>query len=143
MAIDTWEYGAEVPMQKECKALGWHQDPIFCARLGLTDQAKAEEIQKMRDSGRRFPTFWGPGHDWVPDHNWGGCGTIALQEMLMQTDGTKIYLFPAWPKEWNVQFKLHAPYNTTVEGELENGKIKNLKVTPEARKSDVITMIKE
>lgn len=141
MAIDTWEFGAEVPAQKECKLLGWHQDPIYCARLGLTEQAKAEEIQKMIDSGRRFPTFWGPGHDWVPDHNWGGCGTIALQEMLMQTDGTKIYLFPAWPKDWNVQFKLHAPFNTTVEGILENGKIKEFIVTPEVRKSDIQMML--
>jgi hypothetical protein len=95
----------------------------------------------MRDSARRFPTFWGPGHDWVPDHNWGGSGMIGLQEMLMQTDGTKIYLFPAWPKEWNVQFKLHAPFNTTVEGVLENGKIKELKVTPEERRKDIQMMI--
>lgn len=142
VAIDTWEFGAEHPLQKECKQLSWHQDAIFCARLGLTEQAKAEEIQKMRDSGRRFPTFWGPGHDWVPDHNWGGSGMIGLQEMLMQTDGTKIYLFPAWPKEWDVQLKLHAPFNTTVEGILENGKIKELKVTPEVRKGDLILMIK-
>ena len=40
---------------------------------------------------------------------------IGLQEMLLQTNGEQILLFPAWPKEWNVHFKLHAPGETTVE----------------------------
>ena len=22
-------------------------------------------------SRMRFPSFWGPGFDWTPDHNWG------------------------------------------------------------------------
>ena len=39
---------------------------------------------------------------------------IGLQEMLLQTDGKNL-LFPAWPKDQDVHFKLHAPYNTTVE----------------------------
>ena len=38
----------------------------------------------------------------------GGSGMIGLQEMLLQTNGEQILLFPAWPKEWNVHFKLHA-----------------------------------
>ena len=48
---------------------------------------------------------------------------IGLQEMLMQTVDNKIYLFPAWPKEWDVSFKLHTPFNTTVEGVLKNRQI--------------------
>jgi hypothetical protein len=98
-------------------------------------------ILKLKDSGRRFPAFWGPGFDWVPDHNWGGSGMIGLQEMLMQVDGKKIYLFPAWPKTWDVHFKLHAPYNTTVEGVLKNGKLIELIVIPEKRGMDVINML--
>jgi hypothetical protein len=65
---------------------------------------------------------------------------IGLQEMLMQTDGRKIYLFPAWPKDWDVDFKVHAPYQTVVEGVLGDGKIERLKVTPENRRQDVIVM---
>jgi hypothetical protein len=34
---------------------------------------------------------------------------IGLQEMLLQTNGDSLLLFPAWPKEWDVTFKLHAP----------------------------------
>jgi hypothetical protein len=63
---------------------------------------------------------------------------IGLQEMLMQTPGDSIYILPAWPDDWDVQFKLHAPGNTTVEGEWKGGKMVSLKVTPESRKSDVI-----
>ncbi len=139
IAINTWKYGTDVPIQKN--HISWHQDAIFCARLGLTDEAAEITIKKLKNSERRFPTFWGPGHDWVPDHNWGGSGMIGLQEMLMQTVDRKIYLFPAWPKSWDVAFKLHAPYNTTVEGVLKEGKLTSLKVTPEFRKSDIEMMI--
>ena len=138
VAINTWKYGTDIPIQKN--HISWHQDAIFCARLGLTDEAAAITIKKLQDSERRYPTFWGPGHDWVPDHNWGGSGMIGLQEMLMQTDDKKIYLFPAWPKNWDVSFKLHAPYQTTVEGVLKEGKVVSLKVTPDSRRSDVELM---
>jgi hypothetical protein len=140
IAINTWKYGNDNADQKNY--VSWHQDAIFCARLGLTDEAAAITIKKLQDSERRFPTFWGPGHDWVPDHNWGGSGMIGLQEMLMQTVDKKIYLFPAWPKDWDVSYKLHAPFNTTVEGVLKNGQIVSLKVTPESRRKDVEMMIK-
>jgi hypothetical protein len=96
-------------------------------------------VAKLKDSGRRFPAFWGPGFDWAPDHNWGGSGMIGLQEMLMQTDGKKIYLLPAWPKDWDVHFKLHAPYQTTVEATVKDGKITSLKVWPKEREKDVST----
>jgi len=138
-AIDTWRYGIERPDQKHYQS--WHQDNIFCAQMGLTDEAANLSILKLGDSPRRFPTFWGPGNDWVPDHNWGGSGMIGLQEMLMQTSGKTILLFPAWPKNWNVTFKLCAPYQTTVEATLQNGKIIQLSVTPESRRPDVKVML--
>jgi len=53
----------------------------------------------------------------------------------------RILLFPAWPCEWNVHFKLHAPKNTTVEAELRDGKLKILSVVPENRKQDVLVML--
>ena len=67
---------------------------------------------------------------------------IGLQEMLLQTPGDKIVLFPAWPKEWDVNFKLYAPFNTIVEGELKNGIVESIKVFPESRAKDVIIMLK-
>ncbi|MGN7990323.1 DUF5703 domain-containing protein [Pedobacter sp. 22226] len=135
-AINTYNYDTDV--LKFRSYIGWKQYNIFAARLGLTSEAAKLTTAKLKDSGRRFPAFWGPGFDWTPDHNWGGSGMIGLQEMLMQADGKKIYLFPAWPKDWDVHFKLYAPYQTTVEGTLKNGKLIDLKVIPESRKKDVI-----
>lgn len=138
-AINTFKYDTDV--LKFRTHIGWKQDNIFAARLGLTNEAAKLTTAKLKDSGRRFPAFWGPGFDWTPDHNWGGSGMIGLQEMLMQADGKKIYLFPAWPKDWDVHFKLYAPYQTTVEGTLKNGKLIDLKVLPVSRKADVKIMI--
>ena len=123
--------------------VGWKQDNIFAACLGLTDEAKRLNKLKLANGPYRFPAFWGPGFDWTPDHNWGGSGMIGLQEMLLQTtDDGKILLFPAWPKEWNVHFKLHAQKNTTVEVELKDGKANVLNVFPENRKLDIVNMLK-
>jgi Domain of unknown function (DUF5703) len=138
-AINTFKYDTNVVKFKS--HIGWKQDNIWAARLGLTDEAWKLTSLKLQNSARRFPAFWGPGFDWVPDHNWGGSGMIGLQEMLLQTDGKKIMLFPAWPKEVDVHFKLHAPYNTTVEAEIKNGKLVTLKVLPENRKADVVVML--
>jgi hypothetical protein len=43
-----------------------------------------------------------------------------------------------WPKDWDVDFKLHAPQQTTVEVSLSNGKVVKLKVNPESREKDII-----
>jgi hypothetical protein len=137
VAIDTWKYGLDSPTQRNY--VSWHQDNIFCARLGLTDEAKALTIKKLEDSQRRFPTFWGPGHDWVPDHNWGGSGMIGLQEMILQTDGKEIRVLPSWPKEWSVDFKLHAPYNTIVKGSYEKD-VRNVELNPSSREKDIVIM---
>jgi hypothetical protein len=118
--------------------IGWRQYNIFAARLGLTKEAAALQAAKFSNGPHRFPAFWGPGFDWTPDHNWGGAAMTGLQEMLLQTDGRKIYLLPAWPDNWDAVFKLHAPYNTTIEGVVKNGRLEKLLVTPASRRQDVI-----
>jgi hypothetical protein len=139
VALNTWKY--DTLAIKFRSGFGWKQDNIFAARLGLTKEAADFTTFKLKDSGRRFPAFWGPGYDWTPDHNWGGSGMIGLQEMLLQTDGRNIFLCPAWPKTWDVHFKLHVPYQTTVEATVKGGKIIDLKVFPESRKRDVVVML--
>ena len=132
----------KAPAFRKGKVQSWHQDGIQFARMGLTQEAADYNTKKLQDSPRHFPTFWGPGHDWVPDHNWGGSGMIGLQEMLMQTFDDQILLFPAWPKEWDVDFKLHSPGNTTVECSLKGGEIVRLEVTPGSRRADIINYMK-
>jgi hypothetical protein len=139
LAVNTWNYDTTVVKFKS--HVGWRQYNIFAPRLGLTKEAAELNTSKLQNSGRRFPAFWGPGYDWTPDHNWGGSGMIGLQEMLLQTDGKKIFLFPAWPKEWDVHFKLHASYQTTVEASVKNGKVEWIKVFPETRTKDIINLL--
>jgi hypothetical protein len=136
VAIDTWRHGVDNEDQRGY--VSWHQDNIFCARLGLIDEAVELTIKKLGDSGRRFPAFWGPGHDGTPDHNWAGSGMIGLQEMMLQTFGRDIWLLPAWPRKWDVDFKLHAPFETTIEASVRGGKIVRLVVTPEERRKDIV-----
>ena len=120
----------------------WWQDDIDMACLGLAAQARQAVAGRFADSNRsfRFPAMWGPTNDEVPDMDHGGVGQIALQYMLLQPLGDKLLLFPAWPKQWNVEFKLHGPKQTVVEGVFRDGKLQQLKVTPESRAKDVVRM---
>ena len=120
IARDTWRHGVDpclgpepwTPPRPGDKPwyparqywYGWTQLAIWMARLGLTAEAKEYVAKKLDDARpgnefdvperRRLPTFWGPGFDWTPDHNWGGSGMIALQEMLLQTPGDRNPIAP-------------------------------------------------
>ena len=76
--------------------------------------------------------------DGTPDNDHGANSVNALQSMLLQSDGRKIYLLPAWPADWDVSFKMHAAFNMTVECVYRNGKIETLKVSPSSRKADIV-----
>lgn len=123
-------------------AFGWRQDDIFMTYLGLREQARSNLVQRCQnyDKNCRFPAFWGPNYDWTPDQDHGGIMMKTVQSMIMQSDpySRKIHLNPALPKDWSCEFKLHAPYNTIVEGVIRQGKVENLKVTPASRLKDVI-----
>lgn len=120
-------------------SIGWRQDDIFYAYMGMAKEAREYLTQRARskDANSRFPAFWGPNFDWVPDQDHGGILMKAAQSMLMQCDGKAIYLLPAWPKQWDADFKLRAPYRTTVQGSVRGGKIENLQVDPPQRRVDV------
>jgi hypothetical protein len=120
--------------------VGWTQDGLFAALLGLTDEAREDLIAKAGNGNPafRFPAMWGPNFDWLPDQDHGGNLMNLLQLMLLQADGDRIVLLPAWPREWDVSFKLHAPKRTTVECVYRNGKIERLEVLPGTRRADVV-----
>lgn len=54
--------------------------------------------------------------------------------------GSRIRVLPAWPKDWNISFKLHAPQGTSVECIYRNGKIEKLVVDPSERLRDVVCL---
>ncbi len=124
---------------------GWRQDDIFMAYLGLTEQVRKNIVarSKNQDKNSRFPAFWGPTYDCVPDQDHGGVLMKTFQSMILQADpySEKLYLFPAWPANWDVSFKLYAPDQTTIEGVFKKGKTEWLKVTPEHRRKDIVIML--
>jgi len=121
---------------------GWCQDSIQAACLGLGDEAARLVAARAAQINHayRFPAMWGPNFDWIPDQDHGNNILTTLQYMLLQSEGEKIYLLPAWPKTWNVDFKLHAPLKTTIEGVYRDGKIAELNVTPPDRKADIVVL---
>jgi alpha-L-fucosidase 2 len=124
---------------------GWRQDAVQAALLGLTEAAAFYTSKNFNDRTgfpATFKGFWGPNYDWVPDFDHGSVSQLALQTMLVQTVGEKILLFPAWPADrWNVTFKLHVSGQTVVEGELKDGALIHLSVTPAARRKDVVVLL--
>jgi alpha-L-fucosidase 2 len=119
---------------------GWRQDDLFMALLGLTDRARKGLVERAGrwDKDHRFPAFWGPNYDWTPDQDHGGVLMKTLQTMLLQCDGKDIRLLPAWPADWDVDFKLRAPQATFVEGQVRGGKLVNLLIEPSERTADVV-----
>ena len=132
---DTFLHGIKENARNDYRA--WIQGVVHYAHLGMTDEARDLIIKKLDDGPYRFPAFWPPLIDWAPDHNWGGMGMIGLQEMLMQTFDDRILLLPAWPKDWDVEFRLHAPNRTSVEVKVVKAQVEELKVSPESRRKDV------
>ena len=132
---------------------GWRQDDTQAAFLGLAKTAADYVAGRARNKHKpsRFPAFWGPNFDWIPDQDHGGNLLMALQAMVLQADppspkgsgvasGGKIRVLPAWPKDWDLDFKLCAPGKTTVEGKVRDGKLADVKVSPESRKKDLVVM---
>ena len=118
----------------------WTQDQIEWAYAGNAAEAALGLVKRFRSSTTavRFPITGGQNYDECPDYDHFGSGSIAFQRMLLQEANGKIFLFPAWPRIWDVNFKLHASGKTVIEATLHEGKITNLKITPESRRKDLV-----
>lgn len=122
----------------------WMPNVANVAAMAWPEEAEKRAIYKMANTEApqaRFPAFFGPGHDWIPDHNWGGSGMLGIQDMILQSDtygDGKIYLLYSWPEKWEVDFKLYTSQQTEVSGTVKDGKLINLKVNPEYRKKDIV-----
>ena len=133
-----------------------NQDSVFAANLGQVAEARHQLNIKWSskrgpdDYGQaRFPVWWGPSRE-APDEtcDYPGCNEvidesrITLQHMLLQSDnhGERLILFPSWPHEWDVTFQIRAERNTTLSGEVKDGKLVSLRVVPEGRRKDVVVL---
>lgn len=137
---------------------GWQSAPVQAAYLGLPREATRLASINFNDQfvhwndniplgtpfpnrpRPRFPAFWECKMDGTPDNDHGANSVNCLQSMLLQSDGEKIFLLPAWPEDWDVSFKLKASGNTTVECEYRNGRVVKLEVTPKSRLKDIVNM---
>ena len=63
---------------------------------------------------------------------------VGLQDMLMQVINDSVYITPAWPKDWNCQFKLRGPDKMVIKGEVKDGKVLHLEVYPAVMRNRVI-----
>jgi len=126
--------------RSEKASTGWPYDGQVAAALGLAEEARALLVAKAGNSNprHRFPAMWGPNYDWLPDQDHGSNIMLTLQSMIIRPVGRRIYVLPAWPAAWNARFKLHAPARTVVEGEVRDGRLVDLRVTPSSRRADVV-----
>ncbi|MFW6414250.1 MAG: glycosyl hydrolase family 95 catalytic domain-containing protein, partial [Verrucomicrobiota bacterium] len=145
------------PIRRMRNVCGWMQDAVHAAMLGRAEEAaqmliaalvpedqadprvKWRWLLKPQHPKIRFPGFFGPNFDWVPDQDHGCVHMLALQKMCLQTQHGKLRILPAWPKHWNVHFRLHAPDQTTVETVYRNGTLETVDVFPMERRNDVIS----
>jgi hypothetical protein len=144
---DTWDTIPEGRARLCKQDYSWMANVTNMAAMASPEKAKERAIYKMANTAApqaRFPAFFGPGHDWLPDFNWGGAGMTGIQEMLLAPEpgvSGKLHLFGGWPAEWDVDFKLHAPGKTIVEASLKGGKLVSLKVTPSSREKDIVNWL--
>ncbi len=118
----------------------WTQDQIHWAYAGNAAEAQEGLIRRFRNATRqcRFPLYGSAGPDSCPDFDHFGAGSTALQRMLVQEAAGKILLLPAWPGDWDADFKLHLEKSTVISGKVINGKLTDWTVEPAARKKDVV-----
>ena len=104
--------------------IGWKQDNIWAACSVLPTMRHALTLRNL-PTGLTASLPSGTLAMTAPDCNRGGAAMIGLQEMLLQEapDG-QLLLFQAWPREWNVKFRLHATGGRIVNAEIKDGKIK-------------------
>ena len=118
----------------------WTQDQIHWAYAGNAVEAQDGLVHRFQNASPlcRFPLYGSEGPDSCPDFDHFGSGSIALQRMLVQEAGDKILLLPAWPANWDADFKLHVAQQTTISGKVADGKLVGWEIEPASRKKDVV-----
>lgn len=145
-------YCLEESTRKTCRNadlnVGWTQGLLNAALLGRTNKAARLTLERalVRPAvGYRFPAFAGHYQDYEPSEDHFANMNTALQLMLLSPgddgfDTGSALLFPAWPCEWDVDFKLAAPRRTIVSGRLVGGKLVEFEVDPPERKAAITVL---
>jgi hypothetical protein len=92
----------------------WRYDGQDAAVMGMASYAlsmiEARVMAQGTCDNSQFPGYLAkdPG-DGAPQLESNGIVSVTLQKMLMQTEGRRIMLFPAWLRGLDVDAKLHFP----------------------------------
>ena len=117
----------------------WTQDQIHWAYAGRAAEARDGLVRRFRIAAPicRFPLYGREGPDSCPDFDHFGAGATALQRMLVQEAGSRILLLPAWPADWDADFRLHLTGGAVLAGTVTDGKLQAWDIQPAARRGDV------
>ncbi len=118
----------------------WTQDQIHWAYAGRAAEARDGLVRRFRIASTmcRFPLYGREGPDSCPDFDHFGAGATALQRMLVQEAGEKIWLLPAWPASWDADFKLRLAKGAVITGIVKEGKLTTWDIQPRDRRSSVV-----
>jgi len=118
----------------------WTQDQIHWAYAGNAAEAADGLVHRFRAASTqcRFPLYGREGPDSCPDLDHFGSGSIALQRMLVQEANGKILLLPAWPANWDVDFRQHLTGGAVISGIVKDGELVSWDIDPVSRRNDVI-----
>jgi hypothetical protein len=136
----TGRYGS-LPLGATAATLGHTSTARHVLQTGFARKPRTTQ------DGPRFPGFWPEGV--FTDVLANTMQRLTLQRMLLLPDdslgsghGQRLLLFPAWPPELDVSFKLRAQGNCTVEAVLQGGILRSLVVMPSIRRKDIVIMLK-
>jgi len=118
----------------------WTQDQIHWAYAGHAAEASQGLVTRFRVASPmcRFPLYGREGPDSCPDFDHFGAGAVALQCMLVQEAGERILLLPAWPADWDVDFRLHLRQGTILSATVKDGHLVTWDIRPAARRAQVV-----
>ncbi len=118
----------------------WTQDQIHWAYAGNAAEAADGLVHRFRAASTqcRFPLYGREGPDSCPDLDHFGSGSVALQRMLVQEANGKILLLPAWPANWDVDFRQHLTGGAVISGTVKDGELVRWDIDPISRRNDVV-----
>jgi len=136
LAVDSFHDRKGKMSDKDRQA--WRHDATHAAYLGLADEAKEFLVLTVTNYRYRYEGFVDGRPDGLHCIEPLAIGKTALQAMILhQGAGDTLNLLNAWPAGWNAKFKLWAPHQTSVQGEIQDRQVNNLIVTPSTRAADV------
>ena len=128
------------PSPASSRSSALRQAPLpLLAALGRTDDAGNLALARFSDAASpgRLPLQRGAGTDLAVLAE----GMAGLHAMLIASEPDpkgRIFLLPAWPRKWDVTFRVRAPGSTVVDGTVEGGKLTRLVTAPVERRDDIV-----